>query len=82
MSAPSRWLSGYNSNAQPSFFFLIKTHNCTLLALHTSFTVVTILTMLTMLLLLQFILLTYNTYFTEVDNTTHHRHSADTSIRK
>ena len=64
------------------FFFLIKTHNCTLLALHTSFTVVTILTMLTMLLLLQFILLTYYTYFTEVDNTTHHRHIADTSIRK
>ena len=66
------------------FFFFIKTCNCTLLTLHTSLTVVTILTKLTlptMLPLLQFILLTYNIYFSEVDNTTHHRHSADTSIR-
>ena len=53
------------------FFFFIKTHNCTLLALHTSLTVVTILTMLTMLPLSQFILLTYNIYFTEVNNRQH-----------
>lgn len=72
---------GYNeiSSGIPLFLFLlIKTHNCTLLTLHTSLTVVT---MLKKLPLLQFILLTYKRYFREVDNTTHHRHSADTSIR-
>lgn len=52
---------GYNeisSGIPLSLLLLIKTHNCTLLTLHTSLTVVT---MLKKLPLLQFILLTYKT---------------------
>ena len=47
----------------------------------TNITYINLLTKLTMLRLLQFILLTYNISFSKVDNTTHHRHNADTSTR-